>query len=245
MLKQCKFCLEEKKLCKAHILPKCLYGNLLDGTAKIISGSMPYSKQSPNGIYDPNILCSKCDNYFGMFDDFAKKFFETDLNIKKLNPIFDKSEIIAYRVRSVSSEKIKKILLFFVSFMFRCHISNHESVKEIDLGDKFFKNSLNVLKNESFEEFKEFEVVIRYLDNKKYDEVFIPHKLKRENLNCYEIIFLNFLITIKIDQRKFKNDVALSSDKDYSNGIYLLANNYNNTNYKNYIKENILRLNKR
>ena len=65
----CKFCGQEKKLIKAHIIPKKFYLGLKgDRYLCINSQNCKYMIQQQGG-YDSNILCGDCDNHIlGEFD---------------------------------------------------------------------------------------------------------------------------------------------------------------------------------
>lgn len=65
----CKFCGQEKKLIKAHIIPKKFYLGLKDDRYLCInSQNCKYMIQQQGG-YDSNILCEDCDNHIlGEFD---------------------------------------------------------------------------------------------------------------------------------------------------------------------------------
>jgi len=56
----CKFCLEDKKCIKAHIIPNSLYKPILNDKSGLLilsNKSENYPKKQHTGIYDTNIIC--------------------------------------------------------------------------------------------------------------------------------------------------------------------------------------------
>ena len=89
---KCKFCGQEKKLIKAHIIPKKFYLNIKNDRFSYINVETMECKHTQMGAYDQNILCTECDNhilgeydkegYRVLFGDFNKyKYYQ--LNNKK------------------------------------------------------------------------------------------------------------------------------------------------------------------
>jgi hypothetical protein len=69
-------CCHEKKLIKAHVIPEKFFTPLRSEKKSPILCSNTegkYPKRSPIGIYDSSILCSKCDNYIGNWDNYAQQ----------------------------------------------------------------------------------------------------------------------------------------------------------------------------
>lgn len=65
----CKFCGQEKKLIKAHIIPKKFYLDYKNEQYMGVDALSRKFKIQQNGAYDKNILCSDCDGkILGKFD---------------------------------------------------------------------------------------------------------------------------------------------------------------------------------
>ena len=65
----CKFCGQEKKLIKAHIIPKNFYLDYKKEQYMSVDSLSGKFKIQQNGAYDKNILCSDCDGkILGKFD---------------------------------------------------------------------------------------------------------------------------------------------------------------------------------
>ena len=111
----CKFCGSESALIKAHIIPAGFFRRIRQGkeTLELITNSAgEYTKRSQIGVYDPNIVCSKCETIWQEWDNYAQQL----LADKPLN----------WRVKYYNNEKIgyvvdnfnyKKLKLFFISII--------------------------------------------------------------------------------------------------------------------------------
>lgn len=124
----CKFCLQEKMLIEAHVIPKWAFKYLYpdDPELKKQPITLIHKKgqtKRPIGPYDSEILCSYCDNILGNYDNYGK----TVLLDSQLN---EKSEL-AYVINSVD---IKKLRLFFLSMIWRGSISDREEFNSIFIG---------------------------------------------------------------------------------------------------------------
>ncbi len=129
---KCCLCGKTKNLIKAHLLPKFFYLYLYSGYDRnksliLFDGENKTVKKRPVGTYDQNILCRDCDGKLGVYDNYAKYFWEKDLlsySRKDLpGPAYIKKDI-----------DYKKLKLFCLSYLWRVSISNMEEVKEISVG---------------------------------------------------------------------------------------------------------------
>lgn len=67
----CRFCEQEKKLIKAHIIPKKFYLGIKDDRYLCINSKKGKYTIQQQGGYDSNILCGDCDNH--ILGDFDKE----------------------------------------------------------------------------------------------------------------------------------------------------------------------------
>lgn len=121
---KCKFCGDEKKLIKAHIIPEAFFTL---GGARLLS-SLPdvHPKRAPIGVYDPNILCADCDQSFGFLDQHV---IENLLNT--LGEFYSDGEIGFRRYPQAVPEIVR---LFALSVAWRAHHSTHEMFANVNMG---------------------------------------------------------------------------------------------------------------
>ena len=129
-LNSCKFCNQEKKLIKAHIIPRHFYLNYENETYAAINSKTGNWKPCKTGTYDKNILCADCDGaIIKRFEDEAYRIL--------LNDIYNFAEYkynqnILYHL----TEKDFDYMLFrkfFISVLWRASISKAEDFSNINL----------------------------------------------------------------------------------------------------------------
>lgn len=140
----CKFCGQEKKLIKAHIIPKKFYLRIKeDRCLSINSKTGKYTFQQQGG-YDSNILCADCDNHIlGEFDKEGYRVLFDD---------FSKYEYIQlrpqYKIYQIDNDNFDYVRLrkFFISILWRASVSKLEEWSNINLGG-YEKKAYEILKD--------------------------------------------------------------------------------------------------
>lgn len=131
----CKLCAQDRKLIKAHIVPRALYDPLLEEGSPLQlysteEGAFP--KRSPQGIYDTNILCCACDNRIGVWDNVAQK-----LLLAPLSEHGDPQALMAnmakglFEVVNIDYHGLK---LFFISLLWWAHVTTQPFFAKVRLG---------------------------------------------------------------------------------------------------------------
>ena len=73
----CKYCSENTKLVKSHIIPEAFFRPLRteEGASPLLITNLPnqYPKKSPVGVYYQGILCKGCEGKFAEVDDYGAK----------------------------------------------------------------------------------------------------------------------------------------------------------------------------
>lgn len=123
-MSKCKWCGNETKLCRAHLIPDGLNKFLLGdvgGTQKLYRVEMRSNKlQSPVQTleFDRNILCSKCDASLGKYDHALIEFFDKYISfwqtILSAEPILVKFEI----------QNTQRVALGFLAILYRFSLSD-------------------------------------------------------------------------------------------------------------------------
>jgi len=215
----CRLCLQQKKLVKAHIIPKWVFKNLypspknIDGRLIMVDTKTPYSKRKPIGIYDNSILCKECDREIGKYDDYAKKIF-LDTQLKNHASLKE-----AYLIQNIKD--IPKIKLFFVSLLWRASVSGLKEFKKINLGN--YENKFRKILFNNKSDLGEIEIIIGKFDSKiiptlTNKNILLPLKTKINGINTY-IVYLpmGFKIWVKVDKRNFPdplNKIAINNIKN-------------------------------
>ena len=240
----CKYCDTDKKLMDAHILPKCFFKTLKKGNDfDFLVYNSRYKGKIKSGVFDRNILCVDCDNLFSKYEKETIKLFRLDLS-KYVKSISDCSGTAFYYSIPDNVINPKYIVLFFISFLWKCSISTRTECSDINLGiyENIFKNAL---KTETIPDC--FDITMAYFcdDATGKESTSFPIRTRSENgINYYEFYFNGFDIRIKVDKRTI-NPFKISSIQN--KGILILERkDFANCSYrkslikmahKNYNKE--------
>jgi hypothetical protein len=186
---KCKLCQEEKKLIKAHIIPKFIYKRLglyspdEKGQGRVHKAiynktSIKYNpKGYPDGLYDKNILCEDCDNYINeQFETYGKKilFPETPIPISEISFHTEVDEQ-GTKIGIFSGIKYTEFKLFIISIFWRASISS--LVHGIKLTDGEEEQIRLMLVNKDGKEDDYFGTIIFQLDvSDEYSQIMTGFK---------------------------------------------------------------------
>ncbi len=224
---ECRFCSQEKKLIKAHIIPEWAFRYLYPDPKKrngkkLVLVNQDCSIKRPVGIYDDTILCQECDNKIGLNDNYAKNVF-LDGKIISLE--------LAYLINKINSIKIK---LFLMSVLWRTSISNKEELSAVRLGvyeDKFKEALIKEMTLDNV------EIIVGKYDSQRYPRltdknIQLPHKERINGINMY-VIYLprGFKIWVKLDQRNFIDPLSKMAIRNEGSELFILKlGNYEESN---------------
>jgi hypothetical protein len=213
----CQLCQKEKRLVKAHIIPKWAYAYLypsgkVKGDPLMFISTSEQHKRSYIGLYDSEILCKSCDNFLGKFDEYGRKIF---LN----TPLIELSNLnnMAYILRGVDTIKIR---FFILSVLWRASISKREEISSIDLGPyerklrdllyKVYENNIVAAKSD----LDTFPLLICKFDGGEFPDLVdknmqMPFLTKIDGVN-FNILYFprGFKIFIKADKRPLPTSLA-------------------------------------
>ena len=202
MIGICKYCGNEKKLCKAHIIPKEFYKNYRTEKYRAVKSIDLTWTQCQNGVWDDSILCAECDSLIGKYDNEAYRVLKNNLIKHKSG---DGKSVYIYKKDEFNYEYLRK---FFISLIWRASISSKDICKCVKL-NKYKNIALKLLKNKISDDNLYFKtVVVREVDNIKYDSTVIVLKQKMGNKICYKFFFYQFIVIIvpSLDNVVWKQD---------------------------------------
>ena len=164
-----------------------------------------YTKALPLGLYDPNILCERCDGLLNTrYDDPAFKLLKTFSRLPKVT-----AGVNAYfEIKGVDCDLLCG---FVLSILWRYAISNLSDASEVRLGP-YEDRARDVLWGvKRLASFPEFQVVCqRYTigpvdTDKMYSS---PVRMKDLEFNSYGFSMLGFHFLAKVDRRPFPSIFA-------------------------------------
>ena len=150
----CKFCGQEKKLIRAHIIPRKFY---LDYKSEKYVGVNPQTGEfvlQQCGLYDKNILCEDCDSKI-------LRIYEEEGYRVLLKEIFNHSAIketsrTMYHMQ-IGEFDYHALRRFFITILWRASVSDLEECKYIKLGP-YEEKALEILKGQ-----KEYDNLFKIL----------------------------------------------------------------------------------
>lgn len=186
----CQLCLEDKTLLKnSHIIPNFLYKGLFDKKHKIVSVNLSdYSdrKIHQTGFKDKDILCAECDNnIIGSYERYASNTIFGDhqkLDVEIYNG--DEEGVPYIRFKNLDYHNLK---LFFLSILWKSHLSVNPFFKEIDLGKKYAEQIRQMLINHDAGAEDSFEVVLikPQTTSRIVKSIVAPRRIKGEGNTTY------------------------------------------------------------
>ena len=228
---KCYLCLEEKELLKkSHIIPNFMYEGLFDEKhfmAKVEVESWKITGKLPNGVYDKNILCAKCDNQrIGSLETYGSKILKGGAFSKEEQPTFqvrNNENVTIFDIQKVDYVKFK---LFLLSILWRGHISKHEFFESIDLGPYAEKIRLMLMAGNPGKD-DELETGLINYDSKLLSakSLIAARKFKMANNSCYLIHIKSLSIIFKISNQENIDLIKTSTIKTNNTlSIFYLQN---------------------
>lgn len=214
----CKFCGQEKKLIKAHIIPKKFYLGLKDDRYLCInSQNCKYMIQQQGG-YDSNILCGDCDNHIlGEFDKEGYKILLGDFSKYKYIQLHPQYRIYQLDNTNFDYEKFRN---FFISILWRASISKLEEWSNIKLGG-YEKKAFEILKGKR-EHDELFKILIyKNCFNEDINQEVLIAKGKTKTYKKYVIQMASYRIEVMVNSSRVSNLYKQRYEKYFLNEEYL------------------------
>lgn len=191
MAMECKYCKKNKKLIKAHILPRKFYTNYeKDGYQAVkIDGSYEIFQC---GFYNNNILCADCDGkILKLYDDEAYRLL-LDIENKKEKSTINDLSVYHYSFSEFDYNKIRK---FFIALLWKASITKSKFYNSVDLGP-YEKIALDILQDNNTHD-NLFKIVV--LKEPEFNDLTGVHffqNLKYKRQNLYAIYFNQYIALI-------------------------------------------------
>ena len=195
----CKGCKKDKKLIKAHIIPRSFWIELNEGERppKLLSNTEGYfPKKVPIGIYDRTILCSDCEQKFQEIDSYGKQLLLADKDKQK--EVINDEKVIGFIAEEFNYDLLK---LFFISILWRASVSSHKFYSRIKLGP-FEERAKQMIWENCAGEHGDFSCFLARFSDELGRSLFMdPHREKRGGVNFYRFYLLGYVLYIKVDKR--------------------------------------------
>ena len=174
-----------------------------DSGPNLLVSPSRYTKRLPHGLFDPAILCEKCDGFLNtQYDDPALELLKTlDLRLSKLRVPAASDAYFEHR-----GSNCELICGFVLSILWRYSISRLRDAADVDLGP-YQDRAREVLWGvKSLGDIPEFEVICqRYtpgsVDTRKMYSS--PVDMRGPDFFSYGFSMIGFHFIAKVDRRPF------------------------------------------
>ena len=211
----CRLCGQQKKLIKAHIIPRQFYRRLMEKTPNLLKfevGNVLNKKITQSGIHEKGLLCAECDNKIGDYDKYGYEVLSAETELKKINSLFG-GEGKIYEIGQIDMELFR---LFLVSLAWRAGIAEDPMFQLVKIGD--YEDRLKqVLLGKTVELLDTVTAVIVLFLPPKYPQImWSPFSSKMDGINIVTFYLPPWKLLLKLDQRPFNepfDKLALSPGK--------------------------------
>jgi len=196
----CKLCKLDKKLAKAHIIPRSFCLRAKGDSNQLLEARQHDVKDVEdwqNGIWDDQILCETCDGGFSSWDGYAFELLGNPPGNDKL-PQND-SEMLAFIIKDIDYGLLK---LFILSVLWRASVSSLPFFSKIQLG-KYESIIADMIRSQNPGSYDQFPIGLGRLVGQRYpNAMFAPYQQRTPEGINFNVLFLpSIKIMVKVDQR--------------------------------------------
>ena len=229
----CKFCGNDRKLIKAHIILEGFFRRLRRGPAslKLISNTAgEYEKDAPVGVYDKGIVCKDCESIWRTWDQYALHLLaDRPLNSQVR---YHEGETIAYVVKDFDYDKLK---LFFISMLWRASVSTQPFFSKIALGT-LEEDARQHVSSADPGGTQDFAVALAKFSDPLAKVMLDPHNEEISGVAYCRFYLADYVAYIKVDQKPCPppfSDFSLSRTKP----LVILSRDFRKSNELPLIKK--------
>lgn len=203
----CRYCEQSKPLVRAHIIPAAFFraiGGGKGGTPLLFTNNanQPFTKRSPTGVYDSEILCDACERKFDHLDAYGTKTLLHTLRGKNLKALSHGNDVYGFEAKGIDQALL---LRFFVGTLWRAAVSRQDFFSRVQLLARHEKLARKAIGTEDVSpDFGVTLAAFKSADGR--DEsvgIMDPLKQRYGGVNVYRFYFGAFHAHIKVDQRPF------------------------------------------
>ncbi len=182
----------------AEGLMKLIHGQpKYDGQFIMVGNELKKSVRRPTGSYDTTILCDKCDNKLGKYDQIAIEF------CKRIDFAPHPSGLAS----TLSGVDHKTLKLFIMSYVWRASITSLFEYNTVNLGEIHEAKIAEMLRNDNPGDIDDYSVLIsRFTLNEERKEwgmhVLNPATVRFDGIKMVDVYLPNlYKIKMKVDKR--------------------------------------------
>ena len=210
----CKFCGNDRKLIKAHVIPEGFFRRFRSSpnSLRLITNEVgEHEKRAPVGVYDKAIVCGGCESLWKTWGEYAQLLLaDTPLNSEVR---YHKGQLLAHIVKDFDYDKLK---LFFISILWRASASTQPFFSKIVLGP-FEKAAKQHISTADAGGADDFAVILAKFDASLAKPIMpSPHKVEFCGVTYYRFYISGYVAHVKVDKKPCPlpwSIVSLSRDR--------------------------------
>ena len=197
---KCRLCLEQKDLCKSHIIPEYFYKNVYDPDHKYYQVSSIKEKRNirrRKGIYE-RLLCKDCEEIIKLYEDYGKEILYGAVRSE-----YEKDLNQAMVIVEVDERRLR---LFLFSILWRASVSTDDMFSLVDLGP-YEETIRKALHEAGTLPDEEYPVILMqgFVGNVLRGFFFQParNRMKAKGKSMYTFIFDSFILFFGLGRSGF------------------------------------------
>lgn len=230
---KCKFCGNESKLIKAHIIPASFFRRIQQGEKAlemITNRAGEYTKKAPIGVYDQTIVCRNCESIWQEWDNYAQTLLADEPLNGRVR--YHNNKKICYVVDNFEYKNLK---LFFISMLWRASVSNDPFFSRISLG-RFEDVAKQHISNSDPGNAEDFSIMLAKFDHPLAKSTLDPHDDKYSGVNFFRFYLASYIAYIKVDDKPTPvpfSQFAMSENRP----LYIVCRDFTKSKELNLMKE--------
>ena len=195
----CKFCGNDRKLIKAHVIPEAFFRRSRSNPTSlrlITNRAGEHEKRAPIGMYDRALVCGDCESLWKTWDEYAQILLaDPPLNSEAR---YRNGKILAHIVKDYDYDKLK---LFFISMLWRASASTQPFFSKIMLGP-FEQAAKELILSRDPGAPEDFAVILAKFNASLAKHVTLdPDRLELWGVKWYRFYIAGYVAHVKVDKK--------------------------------------------
>lgn len=192
--KHCRNCGSDA-LIKAHLIPKAFCVEVMTGKSHAASAAKDGRYEvSQSGVWDPNILCAKCDGKLGAYEQYAHRIAQV---------IRQTGSETSWKTQIVADTENLKVLRFCAGILYKYSLTTKEN-GQIKLG-RYQDVLRSFIFDQNCDTPREIDAfIVRPLKHADDTGIFAyrtPSPDRKHGVNLYRMMMGGLIFFVQLDQR--------------------------------------------
>jgi len=192
----CRLCLQERPLCKSHVVSEFLFRPFYDKNHRYIEVTDVRKgrvRRGQSGYWD-RLLCSDCETKINRFEKHSRRLFTDRLPLATLGRV---------RMREFPQLDYRLLKLFFLSVLWRASVTGLPVFKHVSLGPHEEKIRLMLSSEDagSAEDYPTLFFILHFDGAHFRDLMPAPTYMRVQGRKCYRLVLTGFVVLIFVSKQ--------------------------------------------